>query len=600
MLSPSLTLLLAFVVSGCLTWLTITLCRQNGWLFHPRAERWSRKSVAKFGGLPIVVTLAVLAQMQPLSARLLDIVFLTLAITAIGLWDDIRALPPLGKLVCQIAVAGAAVYAGVLYPLPTHPYLAIALTVVWIVGVTNAFNLLDNMDGLTAGVALIASATLVVLGKDTLSNPVIVITFIGALGGFLLFNFSPAKIFMGDAGSLAIGFFIACVSVIAAERIREAASVIVVPVLVVFIPIFDTSLVSITRRIHGRAISAGARDHSSHRLVLLGLSERAAVLTLYSIAVLSGIVAYASRVLYPQAGIGLIAVFLLASGLFWLYLAQLQLPDEWLSRTNVATLAIPVFLNTVTKRTRMVVLDSGLIVLSLYLSFVLRFDRVVSGLDVFLLLCAALLSIKLLFLAIFGAYARSASRSAQFYAIVKAAILSCLFVVALLTFLNRFENLSRAVFAIDLVVSAALMIGVRYSNSIFDDILTRREANGRCLIVGDGSAVLFQNYFGWKEINKELVAAVVTSANTVHTKLVVPAFDFSELPRILVSRNITDVYLLPDCPPEYGTSVIDLCVGLNVSIRRFEFGVVPAEKKVIETGFPLIHRETAGVRQRRT
>lgn len=577
MLSPKISLLLAFAVSASLTWLMISLCRRKGWLFHPRAERWSRRSVAKFGGVPIIVSLVLLARFQPLSPRLQWVVLLTGLMAIVGLWDDIKPLPPVAKLAFQIGLAIAAVFSGVLYPVPLHSYLSVLLTVVWIVGVTNAFNLLDNMDGLSAGVAMIASLSLVVLVSDTLIHPVAALTFAGALGGFLLFNFSPAKIFMGDTGSLAIGFFLSCISVIAAERIRETASILIVPALVVFIPIFDTLLVSITRRINGRAISAGARDHSSHRLVLLGLSERQAVLTLYLVSAMGALVAYASKVLYPEAGIGIIAVFLFGAGLFWLYLAQLSLPEDWLSRTNVATLAIPEFLNSLSKRASMVFLDATLIVLSLYLSFLLRFDGVDSGVEVFLLVCAAALSLKLVFLALFGAYRRTSATS-RLYAIVKAVVISSLSLVAVLTFINRFADLSRAVFAIDLVMSVALLASVRFSHSMFEDMLSRHHIKARCVIVGDGSAILFQNYFKWKETDKLLVGTVLTSGKPSNPGLTIPAFDFAELPGLLATSGISEVYLLPDCPPEHREAVVSICATSRIAVRRFDFGVIAMEQ----------------------
>jgi UDP-GlcNAc:undecaprenyl-phosphate GlcNAc-1-phosphate transferase len=147
----------------------------------------------------------------------------------------------------------------------------------------------------------------------------------------MVFNVSPARIFMGDTGSLGLGFFLACFSILSAQRMSYVDGMPVLPVLVFFVPIFDTTLVSFTRRRGGRAISVGARDHSSQRLVLLGISERQAVFTLYVVSAISGFTAYLCKV-WPHFGGGLLAFFVLGAAWLWIYLAQVELPADWLSQ----------------------------------------------------------------------------------------------------------------------------------------------------------------------------------------------------------------------------------------------------------------------------
>ncbi len=168
------------------------------------------------------------------------------------------------------------------------------LTLVWIVGITNAFNLLDNMDGLCAGTTLVAGAFLLTaLAGDAGAGqrPLYFATLLGATAGFLVYNVHPASIFMGDTGSLFLGLNVAAITLLANPGSPERSglvSVVVAPVLLLLIPIFDTTLVTALRLLSGRRPSQGGRDHVSHRLVAIGLSEPRAVATLWALAAAGG------------------------------------------------------------------------------------------------------------------------------------------------------------------------------------------------------------------------------------------------------------------------------------------------------------------------
>ena len=178
------------------------------------------------------------------------------------------------------------------------------LTLIWIVGLTNAFNLLDNMDGLCAGIAVVAgvaflaTALPVTEGSLAFHQVQYLAALIGALLGFLVYNTHPASIFMGDSGSLLIGMSLAGLTLTLGSTItggQNVLSVIAVPMLVLLIPIFDTTLVTISRMVSGRPTSMGGRDHTSHRLVAIGLSERSAVTLLWLLAAASGAIGVAFR-----------------------------------------------------------------------------------------------------------------------------------------------------------------------------------------------------------------------------------------------------------------------------------------------------------------
>ena len=191
------------------------------------------------------------------------------------------------------------VVGGVQIGTPWLGAVAIPLTILWVVGITNAFNLLDNMDGLSAGTAVIAAAFLFAFSVS-----------VGNLGtggavpgarrrrrsGFLIYNFNPARIFMGDSGSMYLGFTLSGITLLGTrEMASDVFFVLLVPVAMMGLPIFDTTLVTIVRTLEGRPLSQGGRDHLSHRLVAVGLSERQSVLVLYVLAASFGSLGLVAR-----------------------------------------------------------------------------------------------------------------------------------------------------------------------------------------------------------------------------------------------------------------------------------------------------------------
>ncbi len=229
-----------------------------------------------------------------------------LVIFLLGFFDDRKGLGPIPKLVVQLLVALALVAVGIRVTVfLKSEILGGVLTVLWIVLITNAFNFLDNMDGLSAGVALIVSVIFLVVAvaSGQLFIAAALLPFVGALIGFLPFNYAPASIFMGDAGSLFVGYFLAVLSVLFTFYSGPTASFrpLVLPLIIFAVPIYDAVSVTIIRLREGRSPLSGDRRHLSHRLVELGLTERLAVAAIHLLTL----------------GIGLSAVLLyLVSGRF--------------------------------------------------------------------------------------------------------------------------------------------------------------------------------------------------------------------------------------------------------------------------------------------
>jgi len=569
------TVLLAASLGGVLTLVMIKICHRWGWLLSPRSDRWSARQVAQFGGVAIVLTFLLMTLLLPLSVKAMQLTLLTAAMASIGLWDDLRTLPPRIKFLSQFVLAAAAVYCGFIYPLRMSPAVNVAFTIVLIVGITNAFNLLDNMDGLAAGVGVITAISILLVQTPTTHSRGLILAMAGSLVGYLIFNFPPAKIFMGDVGSLAVGFFLSLAFVASAQHVSTVFSVLFTPVLVLFLPIFDTLLVSVTRRLNGRAISAGGKDHSSHRLVLLGLSERNAVLTLYSICAISGVVALLLKRAQPDVAPGLLALFLVVGTLFWLYLARIELPADWLSRTNVFTLVLPEFLNSIAKRTAAILLDMILLFISVYLAFVVRFGgRISYVLHWFLLTSVLCLVVKAPLLALFSAYhgewELASLRDA--YPILKAAIFGSLVMISTLFYVTRAENLSRSVFVLEFVFTLMLLTVVRLTPRLFHDLLPKNSAAG-CVLVGGASAQFFLHYFEWRK-PRTAIRAVVDGGGIGKKSLAgLPVVSLEDVTSLFEKTEVTAVYVLPDCQGPELDFLFQLCANYQVPIHLFHLSL---------------------------
>lgn len=242
-------------------------------------------------------------------------------ISTLGFWDDRVSLPPWAKLLGQTIPVAVLVVAGVRISLFPSPVLNIAATILWVLFITNAVNFLDNMDGLTAGVAAVASAFFVLLAA--LSGQylvgVLAAALLGACLGFLVYNFNPASIFMGDTGSLFIGFLLAVVGIKLRFPANVPAVTWMIPPLVLGIPILDTTLVIISRLRRGlNPLTTAGKDHLSHRLVYLGLTRREAVMAIYLIGGVFGMIAiFVSQASVAEGAIVIASVLLSCLILIW-------------------------------------------------------------------------------------------------------------------------------------------------------------------------------------------------------------------------------------------------------------------------------------------
>src|SRR4051812_27553286 len=234
-----------------------TLAHRLGFVARPGPDRWGRRPTALFGGLAVFATVLILAAGTGVSRQLWPLLAAGALIAIVGLADDILSLKASTKLIAQIAVASLLLFFDYRLHWTESAILDAMLTLFWIVGITNAFNLLDNMDGLCSGIAMIAGICLLAGSAASGVGPaeLYVAILLGACAGFLVFNFHPASIYLGDAGSLFLGVNLATLTLIAKPQGGGRSgllSAVAVPVLLLLIPIFDTTFVTAVRLLSGR------------------------------------------------------------------------------------------------------------------------------------------------------------------------------------------------------------------------------------------------------------------------------------------------------------------------------------------------------------
>ncbi len=310
------TYILLFVISACasliLTPVVSCISRYFGWLDQPLDQRRVHEiAVPRLGGLAIFS--AILLALTPLlftnnlltetvranSAQLLSVLGPAAIIFLVGIYDDFHGTNAATKFVGQL-VAGLLFWAmggriealsvPLIGSIELHPVVGCALTLLWTVGISNAFNLIDGMDGLATGAALFAALVMLVVSL-TLGNPLITVVAVvlcGSLIGFLPYNFNPASIFLGDSGSLVIGFILAALSVQGTQKASTAVAV-GIPLIAFGVPVIDTAFSIVRRFIGGRPLFEGDREHVHHMLLARGWSQRYVILVLYSACALFGL-----------------------------------------------------------------------------------------------------------------------------------------------------------------------------------------------------------------------------------------------------------------------------------------------------------------------
>lgn len=329
--------LISFILSLLITPLVIKLANLKGWIVKPREDRWNKTPTALMGGIAIYFSFLITILFSSFFYKYNWLIISTFGIMfVIGIIDDLLEVKPIIKLLSQVFCAFILINNGYQFGAGQLEWLGIILTFFWIIGITNSINLLDNMDGLAAGITAIItlfSAILSYVSSDY-STAIISLVIFGSTLGFIKYNFNPAKIFMGDSGSLFLGYTLSYLSLSIQKNTHSSSLLLtlLLPLTLMAIPIFDTTLVTIKRIISGRRIDQGGKDHTSHRLVALGFSEKKAVLILYAITVIWSIVALLfykiNNLSFIIPLVSLLIIFLSFFGLFLAYVRVYSEQEE--------------------------------------------------------------------------------------------------------------------------------------------------------------------------------------------------------------------------------------------------------------------------------
>jgi UDP-GlcNAc:undecaprenyl-phosphate/decaprenyl-phosphate GlcNAc-1-phosphate transferase len=316
---------LALLLNAAITPLVLRIAHRRGWFDQPGARKIHTDPTPRLGGMGIFISFfltALAAELLfpallhgpwtgSLRPRSLALFGGFLVIHGVGLVDDFWNLPALAKLCAQVAAAALVTLGGYTFPLGGSPgslsVLAVVswvVTVVWIVGISNAMNLVDGVDGLAGGIACLAALAtgIVAVLQGTPSTAVLAVTLFGAVAGFLIYNFPPARIFMGDSGSLLLGFTLACLPLVSHTEVSNLGAFLA-PLTVLTIPILDTAA-AILRRVRRRQpIHMPDKEHIHHMLLALGMKERTILAAVYGYCALLGAAAVVASLMRWEAAL---------------------------------------------------------------------------------------------------------------------------------------------------------------------------------------------------------------------------------------------------------------------------------------------------------
>jgi UDP-GlcNAc:undecaprenyl-phosphate GlcNAc-1-phosphate transferase len=579
--------LAALPVASVVLWTLLRSPSLGGQLVaHPSGSRWHERATPLFGGVGIaaglmtgVLLALAVGAVEPswLLAGILGgcgLVFLA------GLLDDVRHLSPVAKLVAQVAAALIAVAAGLRVELVSNDALGIAIAVLWLVGITNAFNLLDNMDGLAATLATVACFYFAVDAATVHDNDLVLVLALSlafACLGFLPFNLRPgdgARVFMGDAGSQLLGFLLAALGLAASwTTAGTTIATMLLPLLVLAIPILDTTLVTIRRLAERRPVTQGGKDHTSHRLVYYGLSETRAVALLALIAVALGATAVAYNVLDRPSitALGVLVTFALLVQ-FGSFLAELS---EHQRQGRPGDTSLRHAITVQPRRLAELAVDAVLVCGTLLVVYLLFVDGRGTELQrgTFQAVVPVVLGTTYVVYVLLGVYRRvwrhATVRDLATIALASALASSAAWAIVLAT--RDLGDFPRAVFPVYLVAAAGLAV-VSRALVRFVPAAGSREADGRrrVLVLGAGSAGRGV-VRGLRPSDDVLVVGFLDDNPRLHRRRIqgVPVLGTLDDARAVVTATAADelVITVPDVPEERLAAVVRACEAAGVDHR---------------------------------
>lgn len=580
--------LIIFSISLFLTPIVRSFAIKLKLVSKPKSNRFHRKVTALLGGVGIFLACFIgFILFVPLTKILLVFLIGAIFVFFWGLTDDFHPLKPHVKLLGQVIASCIIIFFGISFNLPALKPLSYLLAILWIIGITNAFNLLDNMDGLAAGTAAICSLMIfissLVLNNDGVG--IIALILSAACLGFLPYNFNPAKIYMGDSGSMFLGYSLAVISVIGSHKhVSNLVVTLAIPVLILAVPIFDTIFVVIMRNIRGRSFWIGGRDHTSHRLVSLGLSERKTVIILYLLSIIFGLIA----LLYTKIDIIIVSIFavltiliLLFFGIFLSEVKSYEKEEEFEKAQKKKETNGSVIFNTALLYKRNFLeafVDLILICVSYYSAYLLKYDGKIppAVLSIISSSLPLVVAIKLIAFFAFGLYSRIWPYMGipDVISIFKSVSLSSILSIVAVTFLFRFVDYSRAIFILDWLILLFLTIGFRVSTPVLSEYffnISVKEKNILIFGAGNSGETLLReikrdrnsNYhpIGFIDDNKAKVGKKINGVPVIGTR--------HNLEKILKIKKIDELFIaVPSLSGADFQEISNVCQSNGIVMRK--------------------------------
>jgi UDP-GlcNAc:undecaprenyl-phosphate GlcNAc-1-phosphate transferase len=575
--------LVAFLVGGLVRRVAIRL----GIVVPPRPDRWHRFPTPTFGGIGVAIGIAAGVSVGPaFGLASWSVLGVAAALFVIGWYDDVAPMSALAKMVSSLAAAAFFVFTvSTLGASPVHAALTVA-AIVWFGGLVNAINLLDNMDGLAAGVAALSAMGLAItfhreLGPELVA---VLVALAGALAGFLIWNRHPARLFMGNCGSLAIGGIIAAASTYAVARAGTATAAVAAGLILV-VPIFDSGFVLLLRRLAGRSTTAGNIDHTSHRLVSAGFSERTAIAMLYALGIAGAAIGY---LLYVHGAVvsPIAAVFAVGVLMVGLYLARVPAyaGQDFRALQNAPFAPLLADL-TFRWHAGEVLLDLVLITTCYYGAYRIRFEGE-ADLPVFLgtfaLSLPVIVGCKLAALYVSGLYSRMWSTFGlhDLSTVIRGVAGGSILAVLAVTYLYKFdERFSRSVFVIDAVLLLAAIIATRISFRMIGRVAARSSPQKRRVAIygaGRRGQLLVREMHASDQWELRPILFVDDNAGTHARRILgVPVSGGLEtLDKLIQSARIEEVLLSsPDIGDAAEQRVRDICGARGIPVRRLHLEI---------------------------